>query len=61
MIERGFIPDVVTDQTSAHDPLNGYIPVGTRLEEAAKLRRRRSRRICKTIKRNYGKTCRSNA
>ncbi|WP_339165139.1 urocanate hydratase [Siminovitchia sp. FSL W7-1587] len=38
MIERGFIPDVLTDQTSAHDPLNGYIPSGMSLEEAAKLR-----------------------
>ena len=38
MIARGFIPDVLTDQTSAHDPLNGYIPSGMSLEEAAKLR-----------------------
>ncbi|GAJ40497.1 urocanate hydratase [Saccharococcus caldoxylosilyticus] len=40
MIEIGFIPDVLTDQTSAHDPLNGYIPAGVTLEEAAELRRR---------------------
>jgi urocanate hydratase len=33
------IPDVVTDQTSAHDPLNGYIPIGLTLEEAAELRK----------------------
>ncbi len=38
MIARGFIPDVLTDQTSAHDPLNGYIPVGMSLEGAAELR-----------------------
>lgn len=38
MIARGFIPDVLTDQTSAHDPLNGYIPGGMSLEEAATLR-----------------------
>ncbi|WP_088009347.1 urocanate hydratase [Indiicoccus explosivorum] len=38
MISRGFIPDVLTDQTSAHDPLNGYIPEGMSLEEAAELR-----------------------
>lgn len=38
MIARGFTPDVLTDQTSAHDPLNGYIPVGMSLEEAAALR-----------------------
>ncbi|USG67149.1 urocanate hydratase [Brevibacillus ruminantium] len=39
MLERGFIPDVLTDQTSSHDPLNGYIPVGMTLEEAAALRK----------------------
>ncbi|MEN8173526.1 MAG: urocanate hydratase, partial [Chloroflexota bacterium] len=38
MIARGIVPDVVTDQTSAHDPLYGYIPLGLSLEEAAKLR-----------------------
>jgi urocanate hydratase len=38
LIEKGFNPDVLTDQTSAHDPLNGYIPVGFSLEAAAKLR-----------------------
>jgi urocanate hydratase len=36
----GFIPDVLTDQTSAHDTLNGYLPAGLSLEEAAELRRR---------------------
>jgi urocanate hydratase len=38
MITRGFTPDVLTDQTSAHDPLNGYIPSQTSLEEAILLR-----------------------
>ena len=38
MIARGFIPDVLTDQTSAHDPLNGYIPSRTSLEDARTLR-----------------------
>lgn len=38
MLERGFTPDVLTDQTSAHDPLNGYIPSGMALNEAAALR-----------------------
>ena len=37
-MKRNITPDLVTDQTSAHDPLNGYIPVGYTLEEAAKLR-----------------------
>ncbi len=35
---RGFKPDLLTDQTSAHDPLNGYIPEGLSLTEAAQLR-----------------------
>ncbi|MGI8386822.1 urocanate hydratase [Robertmurraya sp. P23] len=38
MIAKGFIPDIVTDQTSAHDPLNGYVPSKMSLVEAAKLR-----------------------
>ncbi|ANR58987.1 urocanate hydratase [Bacillus anthracis] len=38
LVKRNITPDLVTDQTSAHDPLNGYIPVGYTLEEAAKLR-----------------------
>src|SRR5699024_7852423 len=38
MIEQNFIPDVLTDQTSSHDPLNGYVPVGMTLEEADALR-----------------------
>jgi urocanate hydratase len=36
---RGLVPDVVTDQTSAHDPLNGYVPNGMSLEDAVGLRR----------------------
>ena len=38
MVRRDWIPDVLTDQTSAHDPLNGYIPHGLSLERAAELR-----------------------
>src|SRR5210317_1641791 len=33
MIERGIRPDAVTDQTSAHDPANGYLPIGWTVEE----------------------------
>jgi urocanate hydratase len=40
LFARGFRPDVVTDQTSAHDPLGGYVPAGLSLEEAASLRAR---------------------
>lgn len=38
-VQRGFVPDFVTDQTSAHDPLNGYVPAGYSLEAAAELRK----------------------
>ena len=38
MVRRGQVPDVLTDQTSAHDPLNGYIPAGHTLSEADALR-----------------------
>ena len=38
LLRRGFAPDVVTDQTSAHDPLGGYVPVGLTLDKAAELR-----------------------
>jgi urocanate hydratase len=38
MLRRGFRPDVVTDQTSAHDPLGGYVPGGMAVEAAAALR-----------------------
>jgi urocanate hydratase len=40
LARRGVLPDVVTDQTSAHDALNGYVPAGVTLVEAAALRRR---------------------
>ena len=38
-VRRGVIPDLVTDQTSAHDPLNGYVPAGITLEQADELRK----------------------
>jgi urocanate hydratase len=40
LVRRGITPDLVTDQTSAHDPLVGYIPTDMTLEGAAELRRR---------------------
>jgi len=39
IVSRGIVPDIVTDQTSAHDPLNGYVPPGLDLEAAARLAR----------------------
>jgi urocanate hydratase len=40
LVTRGVTPDIVTDQTSAHDTLNGYVPAGLTLAEAASLRQR---------------------
>jgi urocanate hydratase len=40
LVRRGFVPDVLTDQTSAHDTLNGYVPSGLSVDAAADLRRR---------------------
>jgi urocanate hydratase len=40
LAERGVLPDILTDQTSAHDPLNGYVPNGMSLQEALDLRKR---------------------
>jgi len=39
LVRRGWAPDVVTDQTSAHDALHGYVPAGVTVDEAAELRR----------------------
>jgi urocanate hydratase len=40
LVRRGITPDLVTEQTAAHDPLNGYVPPGLSLDEAAALRAR---------------------
>ncbi len=50
MIAKGFIPDVLTDQTSAHDPLNGYIPSQMSLAEAAELRKNNPEKYVKLSK-----------
>ncbi len=42
ILKRNIIPDILTDQTSAHDVLNGYVPMGMKLEEAFKLRKSNS-------------------
>jgi urocanate hydratase len=39
LAERGVVPDILTDQTSAHDPLNGYVPNGMSLADALELRK----------------------
>ena len=47
ILRRGIIPDVVTDQTSAHDELNGYVPAGIPYEEAVVLRKENPREYIK--------------
>lgn len=47
ILKRGIIPDVVTDQTSAHDMLNGYVPMGMTFEAALELRKSDSERYQK--------------
>lgn len=39
ILERKIVPDIITDQTSAHDTLNGYVPMGMSFEEAVDLRK----------------------
>ncbi|CAH1232272.1 Urocanate hydratase [Paenibacillus allorhizoplanae] len=51
-VKRGIVPDFVTDQTSAHDPLNGYVPVGYSLEAAAELRKNDPRQYVKLSKKS---------
>ena len=46
IVRRGFGPQLVTDQTSAHDEYNGYIPAGLSLAEAAALRAGPARGLC---------------
>ena len=47
LAERGVVPDILTDQTSAHDPLNGYVPSGMTLEAALELAQKIPRRTSK--------------
>ncbi|GAB3013939.1 urocanate hydratase [Bowmanella dokdonensis] len=50
LVARNITPDVVTDQTSAHDPLNGYLPQGWTLEEAAAMRKQDEGAVVKAAK-----------
>ncbi|GAA0591844.1 urocanate hydratase [Virgibacillus siamensis] len=55
MIAAGFIPDVLTDQTSAHDPKNGYVPVNMSTEEAADLRKKDPENYTKLSRKSIAK------
>ena len=62
LVNDGFEPDVVTDQTSAHDELNGYVPAGfygDNLEEAFKLRKERPKEYIKKSLESMRKHCKA--
>ncbi|PTX60347.1 urocanate hydratase [Melghirimyces profundicolus] len=50
MVKQNIIPDIVTDQTSAHDPLNGYLPRGISLEQAERMRKDDPKRLVSLAK-----------
>jgi urocanate hydratase len=57
LLERGYVPDAVTDQTSAHDPLGGYVPAGYSLEEAAGLRESDPERYVREARASMARHC----
>ncbi|EIE1271227.1 urocanate hydratase [Vibrio parahaemolyticus] len=52
LVERNITPDVVTDQTSAHDPLNGYLPQGWSMSYAAEMRLQDEAAVVKAAKKS---------
>jgi urocanate hydratase len=50
LVKTGITPDVVTDQTSAHDPLNGYLPQNWTMEHAAQMREQDPKAVVKAAK-----------
>ncbi|KLV09373.1 MULTISPECIES: urocanate hydratase [Photobacterium] len=50
VVRRGIVPDCTTDQTSAHDPLNGYLPQGWSMEYAAEMRTQDEAAVMKAAK-----------
>ena len=54
MIAKGMIPDMVTDQTSAHDELNGYVPAGLDLMDAIQLRKDQPKEYIKRSRSSMG-------
>jgi urocanate hydratase len=59
MVERGFVPDVVTDQTSAHDELGGYVPAWLPYEKALDLRRSDPKQYVERSLDSMAKHCRA--
>jgi urocanate hydratase len=54
LVRRGLAPDLVTDQTSAHDPLHGYVPAGLSLPEVASLRVKDPGQVIRRSKESMG-------
>jgi urocanate hydratase len=52
LVQRQIQPSIVTDQTSAHDPLNGYLPLGWTLEEAAEMRKSNPQKVIAAAKKS---------
>jgi urocanate hydratase len=59
LVRRGVVPDLVTDQTSAHDPLNGYVPNGMSYEKALRLRADDPERYMAEARRSMGEHVRA--
>lgn len=55
LLAKGFLPDLLTDQTSAHDPLNGYIPEGHTVESAADFRHANKAAYLAAVSESIGK------
>ncbi|MCU1282251.1 MAG: Urocanate hydratase, partial [bacterium] len=59
LVRRGVVPDLVTDQTSAHDPLRGYLPAGVELAQAEALRQADSSQYVELARRSMGEHIRA--
>jgi urocanate hydratase len=59
IVRRGLVPDLVTDQTSAHDPLNGYVPNRMTYEQALTLRKEDPARYMAEARRSMGEHVRA--
>jgi urocanate hydratase len=59
LVRRGVVPDLVTDQTSAHDPLRGYVPAGIELAQAELLRERDPQKYIELARQSMGEHVRA--
>ena len=61
LVQRGIMPDIVTDQTSAHDPLNGYVPNGISLPKRGAAGANAIPRVHAPVHGRHGRPCPSDA